>query len=200
MSSRTQILWAGAVTAVCLLVPACFYLARAANVNSWDSDYRAKLTAPNADELPHIYDSYPLFQCEKYHDPDLVVALKSNIEASCEEECKENKNAEKQGRCLADCRSEGTNWSTLFMVHGVTLLLMSLAFVLISIGSHVFYARVAGVCLNWWMGCAHIAAIIMTGIYRFDDRGRLAMNCLDPSEYRGEGEDLEDAWTFRKDG
>lgn len=86
------------------------------------------------------------------------------------------------------------------MLHGSTLLLMSFAFLLIAIGSQQFYFRVVGVCLNWWLGCAHIAAIVFTFLYRFNDKGRLALNCLDPSEYRDEGEELSDSWTFRKDG
>lgn len=179
-SNRTVILVMGVIIASIMLVFGSLYLARAANVDSWD-----RSMGDRGDATGHIYDTYPLTQCKEYFDMEMVTILKSEIAAFCDDDC---------------VHVDGTRWSVIFTLNGVSLILLSFAFTLIAVGSRVFYARLLGVCLNCLTSCLHFAAIVVTAVYRFDNKGRLAMNCLDASTFEGEGEPLSDSWTFQKDG
>lgn len=74
---------ASLLTAICLFIPACFYLIRASNINRWDSDAKANNLDAVAGEVDHVYDTYPVLFCQTYHDPLLQVSLSANIIADC---------------------------------------------------------------------------------------------------------------------
>ena len=88
--------------------------------------------------------------------------------------------------CDLECQTEGTRWTMVLLFNGITLLLLCFAFVLIAIGSRVFFTRVLGSCLSCWLGCVHFASIIITGIFRFNLKGQLAALCEAGSYYDAE--------------
>ena len=76
---KTNYLIIGIVFSICLLVWASLYLARAANINSWNADFKDELkTFPGYKEEDEflIYDVYPLSQCKKFEDVTLDKLLK----------------------------------------------------------------------------------------------------------------------------
>ena len=173
----------GAVVAIITLIWGSLLLMRAANANAWDSDVRDAYVG-NPDDLGHVYDVYPIAGCKVFRDEDLATKLKIDIGVDCN----------------ADCLKEGTKWSLIYTFNGVVLILLCFSYLLVAFGAFVFHARVIGACLNCWLGFVHFPAILVTAVYRFNSKGRLAADCLDPSSYDGAGKPLSDSWTFDKDG
>ena len=77
----------------------------------------------------------------------------------------------------------GTGWSTVLVFNGVVLILICVAFILIGVGAFFFIPRLIGACLSCFLSFFHVAAIVITGVYRFSDQGKLASICLAPSKY-----------------
>ena len=151
------------------------YLARHAEVRMHDNNIRSEAEINKAElganfELL-LYDVYPFTKCKSYHNEKLADKLLKEICGSVNT---------KSDSCLQEIK-KGIDWSTIFVFNGVVLFLISFAFLLIAIGAYIFIARVAGACLNLWLGFAHFAAIIVTAVYRFNRRGFFAANCLDHS-------------------
>ena len=176
----------GSMVAILTLVWAAILLARFANITDWNTAVRDQLSEVT-DELGHIYDIYPLANCSSYDDEKLAVKLKADILANCTD---------------ADCQKLGTQWSTILILNGTTLLLLCVAFILIAIGSKVFYARLAGACLNFWVGFVHFFCIVFTAANTFDDKGKLASICTDKSQFAAFDKEFEfeGYWTFARDG
>ena len=101
--------------------------------------------------------------------------------------------------CGADCQKSGTRWTLVYWLNGIVLLMLSTTYIVFTFGACLFWARFMGACINFFVSCIHIYAILMTAVFRLNIKGRLAANCNDPSHYEGQDQALSDKWTFRTD-
>ena len=63
----------------------------------------------------------------------------------------------------------GTGWYTVLVFNGAVLISICVAFILIGVGKFFFIPRLIGACLSCFLSFVHVAAIALTGVYRFSD-------------------------------
>ena len=123
--------------------------------------------------------------CKEYTDPLLAVKLYGDWIKYCDGS--------------TDCLRQGTRWSLIYSINSIILSLLCLTFILFAIGSKVFICRLIAACMNEFLGCAHIGAIIMALVLRFRSSGRVASHCTDSAQWKGEGVEMGET-TFENDG
>ena len=77
--------------------------------------------------------------------------------------------------------NKGSRFSVIYAFCGVTFALLGASNLCMIIGVWSLYARFAGMCLGCCFGCVNLAAIITTGVFRFNSMGKLAALSLTPS-------------------
>ena len=85
-----------------------------------------------------------------------------------------------------DCR-----WTVIFKFLAAVMLLLFLNGIILSIGTYKWNLRAMGMCCNCLLGCVLNAAIIVTGIYRFNTVGTLASMSLAPAWTTGFNDSTE---------
>lgn len=73
-----------------------------------------------------------------------------------------------------DKKAKGSRFELIYKFCGITFLALAFSFMCMAIGSYVLYARVLGLCTGCLFSCVNFAAIITTGVFRFNAAGKLA--------------------------
>ena len=68
---------------------------------------------------------------------------------------------------------KGTQWSTIYILNGVTLVLIGSNAVLMIFGAWYFYPRLLALIFNLFLTLLHFCAIVTTGVFRFRALGKL---------------------------
>ena len=100
-------------------------------------------------------------------------------------------------------KQQGCRWTVIYGFAGVILLLQAANAVALLLGVWVFKARLVGICCACVMSCINFAAIIITGVFRFNSMGRLAALSRRATQFDSSisAEDyyLSDSWTYEKE-
>ena len=83
---------------------------------------------------------------------------------------------------LRDCVN-GSRWSKVWNFNSIIVLGLALCNLLLMIGAFQFHTRAVGSCLLCCFSCTHLAAIVMTGVFRFNTEGKLAALSTLPVKY-----------------
>ena len=84
--------------------------------------------------------------------------------------------------CDQDCQEAGCRWSKIFLFNGITVLFLVVIHVGFQIGIHFKYQfRLLGWILFSLISAVHLAAIVTTGVFRFNTMGKLAALSLQPT-------------------
>ncbi len=78
------------------------------------------------------------------------------------------------GNCDAKCQTIGVRWSTIYWLCGFANLGMILQSVLLAAGVYVFPSRMVGLFFQAFCSLFYFAVVIVTAVFRFNDKGRLA--------------------------
>ena len=78
---------------------------------------------------------------------------------------------------------DGCRWSTIYILCGLTMLLIAVNAVVQLVGTVNYYARAISSCCASCLTCLNIAAIITTAVFRFNTIGKWAALSLTPSKY-----------------
>ena len=98
-----------------------------------------------------------------------------------------------RGAALNTCYPEGSRWSIVWKLNGITCLMMAATYLLVFvIGAYNFHSRALGGCLGCCIGCVNFAALITTGVFRYNTLGKLAALSDGPSYYDTELERMTD--------
>ena len=87
----------------------------------------------------------------------------------------------------------GTQWSTIYILNGMTLILIGSNAVLMIFGAFYFYPRLFALVCNLFLTLLHFCAIVTTGVFRFRALGKLCALSKQPTKK----EDVE--WTYQSD-
>ena len=68
----------------------------------------------------------------------------------------------------------GCRWSVLYKFCGILLILIAFNNVFQALGAYNFKSRQIASCCSCCLCCVHLAAIITTGVFRFNTWGSLA--------------------------
>lgn len=77
----------------------------------------------------------------------------------------------------------GNRWSIVFKLNAIVYILMAASNSLMVVGAWNVYARALAGCTGCLLACANLAAIIVTGVFRFNTAGQLSALSLTPSKY-----------------
>ena len=104
----------------------------------------------------------------------------------------------------------GCRWSIIYIFSGFTMIIIAANACLQIVGAFVYQARAISSCFVSVLTCLNIAAIVTTGVFRFNTIGRFAALSLTPSKYDDEPFDrttrtmiisaLSDDRTYNSDG
>ena len=128
------------------------------------------------------YDTY----CWKgpFTDTDLALEYENEIASS---------------DCDSDCLAAGSKWSIIYSLNGATFLLISLNSIIGVFGVWYFWPRVIGFVCNCCLTCVLFAAIIVTGVFRYRNQGKLCALST-ASTHIDESDNLTDKTTYESDG
>ena len=82
-------------------------------------------------------------------------------------------------------QKDGCRWSIIYTLNGITLLLLAVNGILQMMGAMMLVARILGGCCCCLLSCTNFAAIIVTGVFRFNWIGSVAALSNVGSEYSG---------------
>ena len=164
-SKKVNILAIAACQFIAYAVIGGLYAARWANVNQLQTEWEDNVYASRDDKKNIFYDIAPLVY------PDWSDAAEASD-------------------LIADLgnfsnRDDGCQWSVIYTLNCITLLLFALNSILQMIGAKYAIARMCGLCCCLCLSCANFAAIIVTGVYRFNTIGKLVALSNVSSEYDG---------------
>lgn len=95
-----------------------------------------------------------------------------------------------------DCYKEGNRWSVLYALNMATMYLLAANAALMILGAWNLNARGLSACCASLLCCLSLAAIITTGVFRFNSWGQLSALCLAPTKYEGMTDDNTDVKDF----
>ena len=82
------------------------------------------------------------------------------------------------------CGEDGNRFSVIYALCGVTMLLLAANSALMIVGGWSFHARGLAGCCGSLCCCLNFAAIITTGVFRYNNWGQLSALCENcPSKY-----------------
>jgi len=87
--------------------------------------------------------------------------------------------------CDGDCFKQGSRWSIIYTFCGITLILIAVNSLLLAFGAWNFHSRMIGGCCGFCLACVNFAAIIVTGVFRFNTMGKWSAISLVGSKYSG---------------
>lgn len=103
--------------------------------------------------------------------------------------------------CGDDCGSCGTNWSKLLLMNGIIMILVALNQACIMIGRHKAFFYLIGAYCGAIICLLHVAALVITVIFRFNTPGRIcSLSTLPTNYYSSKAGEFNDMWTYSKDG
>ena len=98
-----------------------------------------------------------------------------------------------------DCVEDGCRWATIYYFSGVVMLVFAATSLVQVAGSWYHKLRFLGVILACILGCINLAALILTGVVRFNTMGKLAALSQLDNQYDGVS-DSEDMVLFISGG
>ena len=103
--------------------------------------------------------------------------------------------------CDADCMKQGSNWSTVYLVNGILMILIFFNLGCIIMGRIRPKWRLLASYTGFALALAHLGIIVTTAIYRFNSAGALcALRTSATNVPTTNGSDSNDDWTYEKDG
>ena len=94
---------------------------------------------------------------------------------------------------IVACDTMGNRFSIIYALCGTTMLLLAANSALMILGAWSFHARGLAGCCGSLCCCLNFAAIITTGVFRYNNWGQLSALCENcPSKYSDSGEDSSD--------
>jgi len=79
--------------------------------------------------------------------------------------------------------NDGCRWSKIYKLCAFTMLGLAAANVLQAIGAFQYESRMFGAMFGCLLGCINFAAIVTTGVFRFNTMGKYAALSTTPSKY-----------------
>ena len=116
-----------------------------------------------------------------FTDEDSAADLIKDIDDECD---KYDDSTPEYFKCYSN-DWKGCNWSTVYILNGITGLLIAMNMIFAMVGTKMYQFRVISSCCGTLLCCLSTAAIITTGVFRFNTRGALAALSLTPSKYVG---------------
>ena len=98
-----------------------------------------------------------------------------------------------------ECWQDGNRWSVIYSLCGVTILLLAANSALMFFGAWSFHARGLAACCGSLCCCLNLAAIILTGIFRYRTFGQFTALCDGGSKYVDSLDTLSDERTYAGD-
>ena len=86
----------------------------------------------------------------------------------------------------SSCWYEGNRWSIVYALCCSTMLLLAVNSGLMVIGAWSLHARGLAACCGSVCCCLNVAAIVTTGVFRYNTWGLLSALCDGPNKYEGE--------------
>ena len=83
----------------------------------------------------------------------------------------------------SSCWTDGNRWSKIYSLCGITMFLLAANSALMILGAWSFHARGLAACLGSLCCCLNLAAIITTGVFRYNTWGSFSALCLAPTKY-----------------
>lgn len=121
-------------------------------------------------------------ESDNWTDKDEAESLQSKIDDGCSEY---NDNPAALAKCKLNDYA-GCRWSKLYLLNGITCILIAINCIFAIIGAFVFKCRAVSSCFGSLLCCLTTAAIVTTGVFRFNTYGKLAALSLTPTKYNGE--------------
>ena len=81
------------------------------------------------------------------------------------------------------CWTNGNRWSVVYALCGLTMLLLAVNSALMILGAWSFHARGLAACCGSLCSCLNLAAIITTGVFRYNTWGSFSALCTGPTKY-----------------
>ena len=82
-----------------------------------------------------------------------------------------------------ECAPSGNRFNVIYILSGVTMLLLAANSALMILGAWSFHARGLAGCCGSLCCCLNLAAIITTGVFRYNNWGSLSALCNGGSKY-----------------
>jgi hypothetical protein len=143
------------------------------------------------DVLPGIYFATALsdsnYRSVLWSDWTQAVEIQTEIAEACGDD--------------VSCYTVGNRWSVIYALCGVTMMLLAANSGLMILGAWSFHARGLAACCGSLCCCLNLAAIITTGVFRYNNLGALSALCTGPSKYDDSNgmATLSDDRTFESD-
>lgn len=83
----------------------------------------------------------------------------------------------------SSCWTNGNRWTVVYALCGTTMLLLAANSGLMILGAWSLHARGLAACCGSLCCCLNLAAIITTGIFRYNTWGQLSALCLGPTKF-----------------
>ena len=142
-----------------------FYFVKIMKVNSLNDGYHANCAENNTCVSGNYYDQHYLDG--PFTDSLLGAQLKADIEKDCDTEC----------------MRAGIRWSTVYNMNAIVMLLITFQVMIMTIGICKMEARVFSCCCQCCFFIANLATIIVTAVYKFNDKGELASISMAGTKY-----------------
>lgn len=84
-----------------------------------------------------------------------------------------------------NCLEKGCRWSIIYSFSGITMLLLAANSMVQAVGSYRYRMRALGAVCASMLCCVNLAAIITTGVFRFNLMGKLAALSQLDNKYEG---------------
>ena len=98
-----------------------------------------------------------------------------------------------------DCYKPGNRFSLIYALSGTTMLLLALNSCFMLCGTCSYWVRSLTAGCGGLCSCLNFAAIITTGVFRYNSWGKLSALCEGPSKYDDDVNKLSDDWTVQGD-
>merc|ERR1739844_778110 len=89
-----------------------------------------------------------------------------------------------------DCFKPGNRFSLIYALSGITMLLLALNSCFMLCGACSYHVRGLTACCGGLCSCLNFAAIITTGVFRYNSWGKLSALCEGPTLYDDDADDF----------
>ena len=204
---KTQIICSAVCYGVCALILAGFYLARFSSVvngqtiaeDSMGAAYDSDIIYYDVGCILPAAGAYAEVMARQGDSAMGEAAMKAKGYESASDAWDNIKTISDD--CDEDCLKAGTKWSDVYIANGIILLMIVCNMICVGIGACNAVCRLTGsICANL-LCCAHFGIVIATAVYRFRPMGALCSKLPENTNIpTTEPADVDDAWTYVKDG
>ena len=147
---------------------------RSTNAAKINDDYTHVITEKAYDAC-----SFPRYEL----DPEISVERFEAAKSELKERCDDSDN----------CYESGTNWSYVWTLNAVMMLIQAVNYLILMVGACFFYPRFVGAVCNCLLSCIHLIAVIAGFIYSGNTLGIYCSYNIAPVDYEGK-------YRFNSDG